>query len=57
MESVLLAFESVLDLGMTHGGPLYVAVAVVLILAVGLIFFVSVLPLVRSSGSACISVL
>lgn len=47
MESGLLAFEAVLDLTMTHGGPLYVAVAVVLILAVAMIFFAAVLPWVR----------
>ena len=35
---------------MRYGGPLYVAVAVVLILAVGCVFFASVLPLVRLSG-------
>ena len=47
MESGLLAFEAALDFSMAHGAPLYVAVAVVLILAVALIFFAAVLPWVR----------
>ena len=42
----MLAFEAVLDCSMTYGGPVYVAVAVLLILAVGCVFFAAVLPLV-----------
>ncbi len=49
LETALVALEATLDCGMRYGGPLYVAVAVVLILAVGCVFFVSVLPLVRLS--------
>ncbi len=42
-----MALEATLDCGMRYGGPAYVAVAVVLILAVGCVFFAFVLPLVH----------
>ena len=48
---MLEAFERVLDCSMTYGGPVYVAVAVALILAVTFVYFAAVLPLVRHYDS------
>ena len=41
-----------MDCSMTYGGPVYVTVAVALILAVALVYFAAVLPLVRLRNSA-----